>query len=234
MMTAEERNKALGLTDQLLHFLLKRYDNNIPLMSDQLYAMMSIEFDRLPAEQQSPYMDEFDKICGAVKQVVDAIATINPAHKRVALIHNLIDTNETIIGARGEASCRKGCSNCCHLNVDVTADEARVLRHRLPEDKELKKRLRKQSKVTDRYNFHYILPRADSACVFLKDHQCSVYDVRPMVCRMFYVNSPAEHCNWEKYPHTQTQQFVDLKLEVLKTMVFQRFGCDQLSLQLLK
>ena len=37
-------------------------------------------------------------------------------------------------------------------------------------------------------------PKSETACVFLKDNACSIYDVRPATCRACVYTGDPEHC----------------------------------------
>ncbi len=85
-------------------------------------------------------------------------------------------------------SCKAGCSYCCHSFVAVTAPEAFLLAERFSEHvrdegamsvDEFLKRARPLAGMgpTARYD-NELLP-----CPFLVDDKCSVYEVRPVVCR---------------------------------------------------
>ena len=37
----------------------------------------------------------------------------------------------------------------------------------------------------------------DRACVYLKEGKCSVYDKRPLICRLTHVSSKSENCHFE-------------------------------------
>lgn len=109
------------------------------------------------------------------------------SENQIATFYNLID--ELIEGIspidKAALQCKKGCSFCCHYNVDVSEDEAAYIA-KLCKAQNItinKKYLKKQLRVTP----------ADfstspvSACVFLKNNLCSIYAARPLNCRKYYV-----------------------------------------------
>lgn len=75
---------------------------------------------------------------------------------------------------REKTNCKKGCSQCCMVNLSVFQVEADNIRswfqNLSPERKEaIKNAWKKES-----------LP---SACSFLKDDACTIYEARPLICR---------------------------------------------------
>ena len=83
-----------------------------------------------------------------------------------------------------QISCRRGCSFCCHMNVDITEDEGHYLihycqTHGIEIDEEY---LVKQLPL--KMETHMMSPH--SACVFLKSGECSVYEARPHACRKYF------------------------------------------------
>lgn len=79
------------------------------------------------------------------------------------------------------AACKKGCSFCCHVPVEVTQIEALHIAG------ETGKRLTRPRKNKPRQP-------DNTACPFLKDNQCSIYRVRPLACRIFASLDSATHC----------------------------------------
>lgn len=109
-----------------------------------------------------------------------------------------IDGHAREIANHPKLSCKKGCSNCCHYEVDSQDIEVQVILEHCKEynitiDKSyLEEQFRwKENKIHDH--------PTHSACVFLKDHTCSIYEVRPIACRTLYVFSDPAICDAKKY-----------------------------------
>jgi Fe-S-cluster containining protein len=119
----------------------------------------------------------------------------------VRQVHNDLTAAIEALPSKAQHACAPGCNFCCYLPVDVLAPEAfRIAAHleqtRSPEElANLVYRLGAQGQ----HDFG-IRP-----CVFLANGRCSIYEVRPMVCRG-YNSLSKERC--EAYHHDAS---VDLK-----------------------
>jgi Fe-S-cluster containining protein len=81
--------------------------------------------------------------------------------------------------SKAQHACAAGCSFCCYLPVDVLAPEAfRIAAHlqqtRSPGE---------LAALAYRLGAHAQRTFGARPCVFLADGRCSIYEVRPMVCR---------------------------------------------------
>ena len=110
--------------------------------------------------------------------------------------------------------CKAGCSYCCHVRVQALDPEifriARELRKYSPEELQLLlARLQSHATVVKGVSI------ADhrTACPFLEDNMCSIYEVRPAVCRKAH-SLDVEKC---KLPGEDIPQSLDviLKAEAL-------------------
>jgi Fe-S-cluster containining protein len=123
----------------------------------------------------------------------------------------LVETGRTI-------SCKAGCGACCRQMVPVSIFEAEALAawiRTLPESRrqELAGRFHQAllklsaAGLIDRMVNEDWLADTDSArqlaleyfyqrvpCPFLENESCSIYPIRPLICREYLVSSPAEHC----------------------------------------
>ncbi|TAJ11183.1 YkgJ family cysteine cluster protein [Marinilabiliaceae bacterium JC017] len=81
--------------------------------------------------------------------------------------------------------CQKGCDQCC-LNFSVFPVEFDAIKEQ----------------VHEQYSETFALPTTETTdkCAFLKDHRCTIYEARPIICRthglpLLYMD--AEGDNWE-------------------------------------
>lgn len=84
----------------------------------------------------------------------------------------------------GSVMCKKGCSNCCK-NPTVPFTEPELIGISWYATQTLINPLR--DRLKQRLRDHEATPE----CPFLIDNECSVYDVRPLICRQFYVKNIA-------------------------------------------
>ena len=121
-------------------------------------------------------------------------ATDDERHGHLAAIHeatatlvgtltdDFFATDPTGPDVQKRIACAKGCSHCCHANVEVTIVEAIAVAQRVATDPTLAKSVHATAPKVDgippwtRYDFR--IP-----CPLLRDGSCSIYDVRPRVCR---------------------------------------------------
>lgn len=107
---------------------------------------------------------------------------------KLALLRALLD----LIGAAaaGNVACHKGCSACCHIAVQVTAQEAAVIGREIGVKVATPARWSTKSTRDDDAERLYGVP-----CPFLKDDACSIYASRPLACRtQFNVDTEPSAC----------------------------------------
>jgi Fe-S-cluster containining protein len=110
---------------------------------------------------------------------------------------------QRVVDAAGPISCKAGCSACCHQKVDLGAFEAQLIEKFL-QDKPMaldQERLRKQTEaLKGEAGTYERLPFEDRRCVFLSAEQtCSIYSVRPLMCRRHFVQSDPAICRSEDF-----------------------------------
>ena len=111
-------------------------------------------------------------------------------------------------------SCTSGCSFCCYLHVTVSQLEIVPIidycnKNNIDIDISV---LEKQEHANNVDEFATI-PYKDRKCVFLKDNKCSIYPVRPLACRKYYVVNDPEICNSEHVLNTTLVRY-SLKKEI--------------------
>lgn len=72
--------------------------------------------------------------------------------------------------------CQKGCSACCHYKVSVSLIEVEYIEKRT--------KYRRNKMVGPVGSFH------GKPCPFLENGSCSIYEVRPFMCRRHHVLTP--------------------------------------------
>ena len=121
-----------------------------------------------------------------------------PGVQRGTALHHMLD-RELKAAAQIPVSCRKGCSGCCHYEVEVTQDEAAILRNLVLggvvidfDRLDLQAARERQSPEWKRFG------HPDNRCVFLgEDGACRVYEDRPAICRKHIVTTPVSACTTE-------------------------------------
>lgn len=99
-------------------------------------------------------------------------------------------------------SCKKGCNHCCYQMVKATmAEGAAVAAHLLEKGtfEQFRPRLEETSRLADKVGekeggtMEYF--KTKTPCAFLKDGECAVYEVRPAICRSYYVATDPKNCS---------------------------------------
>lgn len=113
-----------------------------------------------------------------------------------------------------KTSCQKGCSYCCRYPVMSTEPEAIVIEQHLrfvPQTMlsrikqkwtDWQQRIQKEGlgKVDmldyEAYSNEYFIRGIE--CPFLLDDECSIYQVRPLICRSYFTTESPETCKTSK------------------------------------
>lgn len=75
------------------------------------------------------------------------------------------------------AACRQGCSHCCHIPVAVTQTEANMIGREI--GRPALQVHKAPSPSADGYGYH-------RPCTFLIQGSCSIYEHRPLACRVHF------------------------------------------------
>ena len=131
----------------------------------------------------------------AAKEVLEALRIQIFKWKRPLIelqkLYKQIDAEVNEAGIPGSASCKKGCSFCCYINVDVSIMEASLL---TPYVRKQDRELMDKQKNLSFIQFNE-LPYTDRKCIFLEDNKCRAYNDRPLACRTHFVGSLAQKCD---------------------------------------
>lgn len=90
-------------------------------------------------------------------------------------------------------ACKNKCSYCCNIAATMTETEADILGKYVG---------RKPKKITKRVDILANIPKYSGVpCPFLKKGRCSVYEVRPLACRIHFNLADTPHfCNTDIPP----------------------------------
>jgi len=155
------------------------------------------------AKQNSDQLIKDPEVKGLYSEIVTRLRSIVDIPRRVAKAHELIDNLidsffEKNRVAQNSVSCTPGCTGCCHSQVSVSKDEARVLADLIRDKKIIIDHtlLEIQKTAQNDYDKWYMLKYSDRRCIFLgQDNLCSVYEKRPAVCRTNFVFSHPSLCH---------------------------------------
>lgn len=131
-------------------------------------------------------------------------------------------------------SCKKGCSYCCYMNVDITTEEAILIlsyckEKNIPIDWET---LEKQ-KLLD-VDTHVKAPKNIRRCIFLdKKENCKIYEHRPISCRKMYSLDNPQDCDSSK-AIKKIARFVSPKAEIIACGVINATEFGSMASTLLK
>lgn len=166
-------------------------------------------------------------------EVLESIYEFRAAYKQhkerygadatMEFMFTLIDRMSAETAREIKVSCKKGCSHCCHVNVDTTQQEARMAlkyarEHNVEIDLEALE-VQQDLQIPDRPFSKF------SACVFLgEDGACKIYPARPISCRKFLVQSEPKFCEVSVYKDEGVVQVVHHGSEMLTSAILNEEG----------
>lgn len=174
MSNSNLKEGTVNVTDVLAEFLSQNPDLLNDSVKEQLY------------ETILNYREQF-----SANWNIDKIAAIKDAYR-------ILDQfTMEYLQERNTFSCKKGCSFCCHMNVSCSKTEVEIIitycksKNIIVDQDYLKRQLKYSQEKIGKAN-------EVSACIFLKNNECSIYDVRPISCRKYFVKSEPSFCNTKR------------------------------------
>jgi uncharacterized protein len=171
-------------------------------------------------------------------QTPESLPLVNKAWQAiqvVASLHTSIDAAARALPALGpQPECKAGCSTCCYSRVEISDPEAlRIARHLREGPKKVLAQRTTALKVQAAHRAgragagaDIAAPAQRQACSFLEDGLCSIYAIRPAVCRKAHSLSAA-HCHSQAAEIPQDLGLI-LQSEVLIAGTKQAFVQHQL------
>jgi len=167
----------------------------------------------------------------------DTLRLENNAESVSSAMHGAIDgaMADIIKETKEKPSCGKGCSFCCFLQVDISDDEAVLLKEYSREigvDIDYN-HLEKQLSAS---NEEFLkLPLSERKCVFLDGFaSCKVYEHRPSACRKLLVVSDPALCDTDKNMGAKVGRLVSVEAEVLTSSLLNARESGSMAKMLIK
>jgi len=165
-----------------------------------MMTTIPIAADLTPDQRRTLASEKLDQFFQTVPpelkaRVVSLPQRISQMNARVSLkLQEVLRTADAIFDHAGQyAACTRGCGHCCHVHVPIADFEAQFIADRIG----VKPVALQRSIPHNRLEYSGATP-----CPFLKNGECSIYDARPLTCRM-HLNFDVDaywclHENWNK------------------------------------
>lgn len=175
------------------------------------------------------YNDAFQRAVAHFSAELDINVAESNIWRATKEAHKFVDSEMEKTYAASKPSCKKGCSFCCYIHVEVSDTEAQILAPKVTPEMMLTLMLQSQ------YNLGTWgkIPYKERKCVFLKNNECSVYEDRPLSCRKYAVVNSPKRCNTEHEIH-KTTILANGQAEAATAAVHLKWGNQSMAKQLLK
>lgn len=197
----------------------------LPKLLDHTMMMFEEEYNGYPSSfQKQKLIKDIFSFWNKTMDLMESLREETP-EVRVNSINQIVDG--FFQNTANKASCKRGCSSCCHLNVDITDCEAQVIK-KFPHNK---KNLKLHSKLGQATR--HKLSREESACPFLKDNECSIYEDRPLACRAYHVVSDPKLCDIHENPDGKAGVMIVSTVDFIRAANYHVYGCKTMADHLL-
>ncbi len=148
----------------------------------------------LSEEEFQSFEREVNRLLNHYSEILNSYrAGAERAQVAQALIDEQVEMNSHI-----KTSCQKGCGACCHLEVEITEDDADLLAYSIRNqnlviDEKRLQELAQRTRLDKKWSEGAV---SSNRCILLgADNACSNYANRPSVCRKHSVTTPAANCS---------------------------------------
>ena len=142
------------------------------------------------------------------------VESAEPLDRKVIRLRQVVDKVAAAIAPY--TPCRKGCSACCHKAAIVSEMDAMQIAEATGAP------LATPGKVFEvrdgaEARKRYLIAYAGKPCTFLKDGACSIYEHRPVVCRVQHtLEDDAAPCEPREGLHAEAMDLTDIYLAELR------------------
>ncbi|MGZ3748167.1 MAG: YkgJ family cysteine cluster protein [Pseudobdellovibrionaceae bacterium] len=148
----------------------------------------------ISADEYRQLSEEVDRL---IQKFMLELKAMPPGVARAQKVHEFIDGQNQSF-SHIATSCAKGCGYCCHLEVEITEDDAERLVNAVVDlnislDLELLEIQSQRERQDESWKRGCI---KENRCVMLdENNSCRVYASRPVNCRKHAVVSPVSECS---------------------------------------
>lgn len=158
-------------------------------------GLLMMSDEGLSTAEQHAFFVSVQRVCEKVAGQLALAQTAAEVLQHVVHLHRSVDAVAQQAAGRGVAvACAAGCAHCCRLRVEASMPEvlliAQTVQQRSAAEQEaLIRRLQARIAVEDAplaasaASLSSLLPLPQQDCAFLAHQRCSIYAVRPAVCR---------------------------------------------------
>ncbi len=158
-------------------------------------------------DQESPLEpSQFEKFIDSLHEALNEakaeLQKTDPGIPRARRLHKMVD-QEISQAHHLPASCQKGCSACCHIEVEITTYEAEILADLIKNGfiVDQAQWLAQSKRIVGDPIWKKASHHPLNKCLFLNQSgECSIYNDRPVMCRRHSVTSPAQLCKTLEAP----------------------------------
>ena len=167
-------------------------------------------------EQYNIIFSEAEKVKNELRTNFDE----HPLETTYALLQSIDDINKRL-DIESKVACKgKGCNFCCHDRVYLSSFEINLIKTFIEQNPDYQFVNEEQAKFLDETGYIEAnnLPFAKRACPFLINGNCSIYDVRPSICRIHNISKSEDinKCKREKDTDI-TDEIVNVQAHILST-----------------
>lgn len=162
-------------------------------MTPQLRNLLAVYKTTLNPEEFESFEREVNRL---MNHYHDLLANYRPGAERATVTHELIE-EQIALSSHIKTTCQKGCGACCHLEVEISEDDAdRLARSILQQGIEIDEERLQAQATRERLDSQWAQGAVKSnRCVLLgDDNACRNYENRPAVCRKHSVVTPVSEC----------------------------------------
>lgn len=144
------------------------------------------------------FLDFVAIVRSAFEKYTAKLLEFEPGADRGRALHDMME-RELKVAEFIPVSCCRGCSGCCHYEVEITENEAAVLRDAVLNGLAIDHQRLALQAARERQSAEWKGFRGpNNRCVFLSEEgACRVYEDRPAICRKHLVTTPASACTTE-------------------------------------